>query len=189
MIMPTYKKILKLPLRISIAILLMGMLAKIMEWPNASNIMLFGFFSIGILYVFRFLKKPTRQFIDYTKLVLVVFWATNGIFRVLEFSYALFFQIISAIAFVTWFVMEGTAYFLDEDRRAKNSISQILWNCVLVLGTLGVISGSLLKLLNWDYAIHLFSFSITMIAAYILKDVFLPETQKKDEQSNGEYQL
>lgn len=189
MFMSTYKKILKLPLRIAIAVLLVGMLAKIMEWPQASNIMLFGFFAIGILYVFRFLKKPTRQFIDYTKLVLVVFWATNGIFRVLEFPYALFFQIISAIAFVTWFVMEGTAYFLDGDRRAKNSISQILWNCVLVLGTLGVISGSLLKLLNWDYAIHLLSLSITMIAAYILKDVFLPEVRKKEDRNSEEFQV
>lgn len=187
--MSNTKKILKLPLRISIGVLLFGMLAKILEWSFAKEIMLFGFTTIGILYVFRFLKKRERQFIDYTKLVLIVFWATNGIFRVLDFPYTLFFQIITAIAFVTWFILEGTAYFLDEDRRAKNSIGQILWNCLLVVGTLGVITGTILKVLDWAYAIHLLSLGITFIGAYVLKDVFVPSKNREEEQSNEEYQI
>ena len=187
--MSNVKKILKMPLRIAIAALLFGMLAKILEWPYAKEVMLFGFSAIGILYIFRFLKKKERQFIDYTKLVLIVFWATNGIFRVLDFPYTLFFQIITAIAFVTWFIMEGTAYFLDEDRRAKNSIGQILWNCLLVVGTLGVIAGTILKVLDWGYAIHLLSLGITLIGAYVLKDVFVPSEPREDEQNNEEFQL
>lgn len=187
--MSTHRKILKLPLRISIAVVLFGMLAKILEWPFAKEIMLFGFSVIAVLYTFRFLRKTQKQFIDYTKLVLIVFWATNGIFRVLDFPYTLFFQIVTAIAFITWFIMEGTAYFLDEDRRAKNSVAQILWNCILVLGTLGVITGSLLKIMDWDYAVHLLSLGITLIGAYILKDVFVPSSSKEDEQNNEEYQL
>ena len=96
---------------------------------------------------------------------------------------------MTAIAFLLWFIMEGTAYFLDEDRRAKNSLYHILWNCALVLGTLGVIAGSLLKILHWDYSLHLLSLGITMIAAYILKDVFVPETPKEDGHNHEEYQL
>ncbi len=187
--MSTYKKILKLPIRISIAILLMGMLAKILESFYADRIMLFGFFALGLLYMFRFLRKKQKQFIDYTKLVLVVFWVTNGIFRIVDFSYALFFQIVTVIAFIIWFVMEGAAYFLDEDRRAKNSTSQILWNCTLVLGTLGLISGSLLRILYWDYAIHILSLGITLIAAFILKDVFVPETSEEDQRNSEGLQL
>ncbi len=187
--MSTVKKKLKLPLRISIAVLLFGMLAKILEWPYAKEIMLLGFSTIGILYAIRFLKKAEKQFIDYTKLVLIVFWATNGIFRVLDFPYTLFFQIITAIAFVTWFILEGTAYFLDEDRRAKNSIGQVLWNCLLVAGTLGVIAGTILKVLDWDYAIHLLSLGITFIGAYVLKDIFVPAEPREEEQNNEEYQL
>ncbi len=187
--MSNVKKILKLPLRISIAVLLLGMLAKILEWSYAKEIMLLGFSAIGILYVFRFLKKSEKQFIDYTKLVLISFWATNGIFRVLDFPYTLFFQIITGIAFITWFIMEGTAYFLDEDRRAKNSIGQILWNCLLVIGTLGVIAGTILKVLDWDYAIHLLSLGITLIGAYVLKDAFVPPKPSEEEQNNEEFQL
>jgi hypothetical protein len=187
--MSNVKKILKLPLRISIAVLLFAMLAKILEWPYAKEVMLIGFSAIATLYVVRFLKKNQKQFIDYTKLVLIVFWATNGIFRVLDFPYTLFFQIITAIAFVTWFIMEGTAYFLDEDRRAKNSIGQILWNCLLVIGTLGVIGGTILKVLEWEYAIHLLSLGITLIGAYVLKDVFVPSQPREEEHNNEEYQL
>lgn len=183
--MSTVKKILKVPLRISLAILLSGILAKMLQWPYASKIVLTGFATLGLLYAIRFFTKTDKKILDYIKLVLVSFWSLYGVFTVMKFPYTLFFLTMTAIAFVLWFIMEGTAYFLDEDRRAQNSLHHILWNCALVLGTLGVISGSLLKILNWDYSLHLLSLGITMIAAYILKDVFLPETPKEDE----EYQL
>lgn len=187
--MSTYKKILKMPLRISLAILLSAIIAKMFEWPYAKDIILYGFVVVGFLYVIRFFKKPKKQFVDYIKLVLVSFWAIYGVLTILDFPYALFFLIIMAFTFVMWFVMEGTAYFLDDDRKAKNSTYQILWNFVLVLGTLGVISGSLLQILNWYYAIHLLSVGITVVAAYILKDVFVPESTNGDGHNNEEYQL
>jgi putative exporter of polyketide antibiotics len=183
------KKILKLPLRISLAILLFGLLAKMFEWPLATKTLLFGFASLGVLYVVRFIKKTDKEFLDYNKLALVSFWSLYGTFTVLNFPYTLFFLIMTALAFILWFVMEGTAYFLDEDRRTKNSLYHILWNFALVLATLGVISGSLLRILNWDYAIHILSIGITMIAAYILKDVFVPENPNDEEHNHEEFQL
>lgn len=183
--MSTNKKILKIPLRISLAILLSGILAKMLEWPYATKILLTGFAALGLLYALRFFAKTEKRVLDFIKLVLVSFWSLYGVFTVMNFPYTLFFLTMTSIAFVLWFIMEGTAYFLDEDRRAQNSLYHILWNCALVLGTLGVISGSLLKILHWDYSFHLLSLGITMIAAYILKDVFVPESPKEDE----EYQL
>jgi hypothetical protein len=141
------------------------------------------------LYAIRFIKKKEKQFIDFTKLALVTFFSLYGVFTILEFSYTLFFLILMAITFIMWFVMEGTAYFLDDDRRAKNTMYQILWNCALVIGTLGVISGCLLKILHWDYAVHILSIGLTIVAAYILKDIFVPEAPKQDEHNSEEYQL
>lgn len=187
--MTKYKKILKMPLRVSLAVLLSGIIAKMFEWPYAQEIIFYGFVVIGVLYAIRFIKKQEKQFIDYTKLALVSFFSLYGIFSILEFPYTLFFLILMAFTFVMWFVMEGTAYFLDEDRRSKNTTYQILWNCALVIGTLAVISGSLLRILHWDYAIHLLSIGVTIVVAYILKDVFVPETPKHDEHNNEEYQL
>lgn len=187
--MSTDKKILKLPLRISLAILLSGIIAKMLEWPYATKIVFVGFAALGLFYAIRFTVKAEKRFLDYIKLVLVSFWSLYGIFTVMNFPYTLFFLTMTAIAFVLWFVIEGTAYFLDEDRRTQNTLYHILWNCVLVIGTLGVISGSLLKILHWDYSFHLLSLGITLIMAYVLKDVFVPESDKEDEHNQGEYQL
>ncbi|WP_299536874.1 hypothetical protein [Ulvibacterium sp.] len=182
-------RVLKTPIRVSIAILLLGMLAQVLQLPYASEIMLFAFGAIGILYTIRFWKKMEKKFIDYVKLVLVVFWTTNGIFRILDFPYTIVFQVIIAVSFLTWFVMEGTAYFLDEDRKAKNSLSQILWNCAMVLGTLAIICGSLLKILHWDYAMPLFAGGIAIVGAYILKDVFPIKSLKNEDGNHEEFQL
>lgn len=187
--MPTTKKILTTPLRIAISFLLLGILSRILHAPFATEIIVSAFVTIGLLYPFRFWKKPDKQFLDYTKLVLVVFWATNGIFRALDFTYSLFFQIIIALSFLIWIILEGTAYFLDEDRKTKNTRTQVLWNCAMVIGTLAIIAGSLLNLLAWQFAIPLMVLGIIIIVAYILKDVFTKNKLEKNDRNNEEYQL
>jgi len=187
--MSTYKKILTMPLRLAIVVLLMGMLMKVLEWPMATQLMFVSFAVIGILYVFRFLKKTSRHFVDYVKVVLVFFWTTNGIFRIMDFPYTILFQVIIAISFVLWFILEGTAYFLDEDRRAKNSTKQLIWNFAMVAGTLAIIVGSILKILNWEFALPLLVCGIVILAAYILKDVFVADKIANEDRNNEEFQL
>ncbi|MGB5555434.1 MAG: hypothetical protein WBM83_12300 [Flavobacteriaceae bacterium] len=187
--MTTVKKILKTPLRIALALLLVGMSAKILQWPFAKEIMLLSFAAIGVLYSIRFFKKSQKHYIDYVKLILVLFWTTNGLLKLMSFPYTLFFQIVTAITFVIWFIMEGTAYFLDDDRRTKNSLSHIIWNFVLVIGTLSIICGSLLKLFYLEFSLHLLSLGITLVAAYILKDIFPPTHRSNEESNNEEFQL
>lgn len=183
------KKILKAPLRIAVAILLLGMLARIVQWPHAKIIVITGFASIVLLYTIRFWKKTEKKFLDYVKLVLIVFWTINGIFRMLDFPYTLFFQIVTGICFITWFIMEGTAYFMDEDRRSKNSSLQIWWNIAMVLGTLSIIIGGLMKILHWEFANVLLVAGILIVGLYILKDLFtVPEIEETDP-GNEEFLL
>lgn len=183
------KKILKTPLRISITIILLGMLLRILNWPHAPKIILVAFAATGILYIIRFWKKSEKLFLDYVKLVLVVFWAANGVLRALDFPYTLFVQIVIALSFLTWVVMEGTAYFLDEDRKAKNGKVQVIWNFTMVIGALAIIAGSLLNVLNWQFSIPLLVAGIALIAAYILKDLFSAPKMEKEDHSNEEFQL
>ncbi|AYN68201.1 hypothetical protein D1013_12865 [Euzebyella marina] len=187
--MPKKEKILKVPLRISMTVILLGMLLKILEWPYAIPIVLFGFANTGILYFFRFWNKSDRKFLDIVKLVLVLSWTTNGILRILDFQHTLFLQIIVGISFMTWFIMEGTAYFLDEDRKAKNQKIQVMWNFAMVVGALAIIAGSLLNVMNWKFAIPLLVLGITIIAAYILKDLFSAGKIENKDRNNEEYQL
>ena len=183
------KKILKAPLRISVALLLLGMIARIMEWPYAAQVVIAGLFAIGILYSIRFWNKEPKLFIDYVKLVLIVFWTANGLFRMMNFEYTLVFQIITGAAFVTWFIMEGTAYFMDEDRRAKNTSLQIWWNVAMVLGTLSIIAGSLMKVLQWEYATPLLVLGIAVVALYIVKDLFSTSKIEENDTGSEEFQL
>ena len=187
--MSTYKKILTMPLRVSIIVLLLGMLMKILEWPMATQVMFVSFAVTGVLYIVRFWKKAVKQFIDYVKLVLISFAATNGILNLMDFPYTIFFQVIIAISFVLWFILEGTAYFLDDDRRKKNSTVQLIWNLAMVAGTLAIIAGSILKIFNWEYALPLLILGVFVVAAYILKDVFVSEKIGHKDRNNEEFQL
>ncbi|MGI9550038.1 MAG: hypothetical protein ACR2MT_02470 [Aurantibacter sp.] len=183
------KKILGTPLRILIALFLIGILMRVLHWPYAKEVLMVSFFGIGVLYCFRFWKKQEKRFVDYVKLTLVIFWAANGIFRIMDFPYTLVFQVVIAVSFVTWFFLEGTAYFLDEDRRARNSIAQIVWNCAMVAGTLAIIAGSLLNILQWPFAIPLLVAGIAIVAVYILKDAFSTSKLEKEDRNNEEFQL
>ena len=184
--MGTEKKLLTTPLRVSLVILLIGVLMKILGGTYSSQIMFVAFLSIGILYTLRFWKKPKKLFLDYVKLTLVFFWTTNGIFRIMDLPYTIIFQIIIGITFVTWFIMEGSAYFMDDRRVSKNNTYQLLWNFAMVLGTMALIVGSLLKILHWEYSTHLLVLGVIIIASYILKDVFTNE-KVQEEDHNEEY--
>lgn len=181
------KKILKAPLRVSVAILLLGIIGRVMEWPYAAQIVITAFVAIGILYSIRFWKKQPKHFIDYVKLVLIVFSTADGLFEMMNFSYTIVFQTIIGAAFVTWFVMEGTAYFMDDDRRAKNTTVQIWWNIAMVMGTLSIIVGSLMKVLQWEFATPLLFTGIIVVALYIVKDLFVKT--EKSETANEEFQV
>ncbi len=183
------KKVLTLPLRTLSIALLIGVAMKILAWPMATEIMFFSFSTVGLLYGYRFWKKPTKQFMDYNKLLMVSFWAVNGIFNLMDLPYTLFFQAIIAISFILWFVLEGATYFINGDQKSKNKSLQLLWNLAMVLGTLAIISGSLLKILNWEYAIPLLAMGIAIVCAYIFRDTFVGSGLQNDESNNGEYQL
>ena len=183
--MENSKKAFKNQIRAALATLLIGMLMRILHWPYAAGIIFTSFVAILILYTIRFLKKEEKQSIDFIKMALVLFWTTNGLLRILDFPYTLFFQIGTALTFIAWFAMEGTAYFMGKDRKAKNSLIDIIWNCVMVIGVLTIILGGLMHLLSWAYAIPTLTIGLTIVASFILKDIFSPpKTQKKD--SNNE---
>lgn len=183
--MENSKKVLKNPLRAALATLLIGMLMKVLHWPYAAGIIFTSFAAILLLYAVRFLKKKDKKSIDFIKLSLVLFWTTNGLLRILDFQYTLIFQIGTGITFIAWFAMEGTAYFMDKNRKTQNSIADIIWNFVMVLGVLTIILGGLMHLLSWDYSIPTLTIGLTIVTSFILKDIFTaPKSQKKD--SNNE---
>ena len=72
-------KILTLPLRVALVILLYGALFKVMHWPYANILMLIGGVSIGLLYTIRFLNKEDKSKLDYVKIAIVLIWVFSYI--------------------------------------------------------------------------------------------------------------
>lgn len=187
--MNTTKKVLKTPLRVSLVTLLVGMVMRMLDLPYAAGILLSAFLSIAILYAIRFSKKENKKPVAYIKMILVLFWTTNGLLRIMDFPYTLIFQIGTAITFVTWFAMEGTAYFMDEDRKARNTMAEIFWNFAMVVGVLIIIGGGLMHLLEWEYSISTLTVGLTIVTAYILKDVFSPVNENAANENNKELHI
>ncbi len=183
------RKVLKTPLRISLVALLTGMVMRMLDWPYAAGVLFTSFLAIGILYLVRFGKKENKKPVAYIKMILVLFWTTNGLLRIMDFPYTLIFQIGTAITFITWFAMEGTAYFMDEDRKARNSLVEIIWNFAMVVGVLTIIGGGLMHLLGWEYSTTTLTAGLTIVTAYILKDVFSPTKETSKDENNKELQV
>ena len=104
------KKILTLPLRIALAILIVGSLLKIMHWPNGNLVMNIGFATIFILYPIRFWKKDLKTLIDWIKLGLALCWALNGILTIEKLPVKNILSNITLGLFMTWVLLEGISY-------------------------------------------------------------------------------
>lgn len=185
--MPHSQKILKNPLRIALATLLIGMAMQAINIPYSSGIILISFMAIMVMYGLRFKNKAQKKTIDIIKMALVLFWTTNGILNILNFQYTLIFQIGTALTFISWFALEGTAYFMDGERNGKNSIMEVVWNFVMVVGVLTIIMGSLMHLLNWNYSFPTITIGLTIVTAYILKDIFSPTKEETKDNDNTEF--
>ncbi|MDO1514485.1 hypothetical protein Q2T41_17670 [Maribacter confluentis] len=184
--MENSKKVYKNQIRAALATLLIGFLMRVLHWPYAAGIIFTSFAAILILYAVRFYKKEDKKPVDLIKMAMVLFWTTNGLLTILKFPYTLIFQIGTALTFIAWFAMEGTSYFMDKNRSIKNSLAEIIWNFVMVVGVLTIILGGLMHLLSWDYSIPTLTVGLTIVTSYILKDIFTSSKPHKEDDINNE---
>ncbi len=180
--MKVAKKVLKIPLRLSISVLFLGIIFKIQHnSAYADAIVVTALVAIAVLYTIRFWKKYKKIFLDYVKLVLVVFWCINVVFSVFHLAYGFVFETITFITFLTWAVLEGTAYFAEDGENSRVSLQHILWNSLMVLGSLAIVTGVLSKIIHWVYADSLLYVGFLSVAIYILRDTFTELLQNKDQ--------
>jgi len=163
--MENSKKAFRNPIRAAIATLLIGLVMRILHWPYSEGIIFISFAAILVLYAMRFARKEEKKTVDLIKMVLVLFWTTNGLLTILDFTHTLFFQIGTAFTFIAWFAMEGF---------------------VMVIGVITLICGGLMHLLSWTYSIPTLTLGLTIVTSYILKDIFTAPKRKEDDVNNEE---
>jgi len=184
--MENSKKAFRNPLRSAIAALFIGLAMRILHWPFSKGVIFISFAAILVLYAIRFSRKKEKKAVDLIKMALVLFWATNGLLTILDYAHTLFFQIGTAFTFIVWFAMEGTSYFMSKDRNVKNSMTEIIWNFVMVIGVITLICGGLMHLLSWEYSIPTLTLGLTIVTSYILKDIFTAPKNNEDDINNEE---
>lgn len=166
-------KILTLPLRAALVILLYGALFKVMHWPYAQTLMLYGSIAILILYSIRFLFKKEKQRLDFIKLGLVLIWVFSyiiNVFHLLNMPYVL--EIVLLGLFVWWFIEEGLTYFIRR-KLVDNGFIKFFYYGLSITSLALIIIGSLFKVQHWPYGSIMFTFGILLLSFMLVVDYFV----------------
>ncbi len=157
-------KILTSPIRISIAVLIIGILFKIMHWPYGNIIITVAFSSISILYIFRFLNKTNKKWLDYAKLLLVVSFSIRGIFVILHLPFKDVLNIVALIAVIGWLALGGYKDYYGSKTKS-------LWQNMVGIGAVVIFVGALFKIMHWPGASIMLVFGLCLVALYYLISV------------------
>jgi hypothetical protein len=143
------KKILTVPLRISVAFICIGALLIIQHWPFGKVLVTAAFGTILILYPIRFYKKNKIALPDIIALMLVCSWSLHGIFTVLHLPFRIIFTIIAIASLITWSALKGIEKYSSGKAENKgNFFSILLFGCAAFF----ILAGVAFKILHWPYA-------------------------------------
>jgi len=172
---PKHKdKKLRAPLRISISVLIAGLLFKIQHWPGANIIIVSSFSAIGILYLVRFIYKPQKKPIDYIKVILVLSWSINGVVTVLHLPYHVIFKLVTPATFLIWVFLEGLSYF-NEEKNMTQSKRQYILNGLYSVAVVLTMFGIIFKIMHWPGAVPVLIGGVGLAALSFFADMMLQE--------------
>jgi len=135
-------------LRLSIAIAILGILFKVMHWPYGWAVHITGILGIAIFYTLRVVQKPPRTFLDYSRLALLIFFLLHYAFRVYHLPYGFIFLYIRDVLFIR--------KDFEEDEHGKNVISSrktAIAYLLYSIAAFGIVTGVLFKILHWEFGL------------------------------------
>jgi hypothetical protein len=172
------EKFLTVPLRISVAVVAIGMLLKILHLEGADLVVLAGFAAIVLMYPFRFYKKGHKILLDYIKISFVLSFCANRIFAVLHLSYREITGYVSLISFVLWLCLEGNDYVFGKKGAGAKPIN-IASSSATIAAILIIVAGIIFKIMHIEYADVLLVIGIIGCSLWILKEVFEKRSPNK----------
>lgn len=171
-------KILTFPLRIALIVLIFGVLFKVMHWSYASQLLLIGSVSIGLLYTIRFFYKREKSKLDYVKLALILLWVFNYLIKVFHLFYVPYiFEILLLILIIYWFIVEGMSYFINRKFK-KNRFLKVVYYILIGLTMFAQFLGIIFKIQHWPYGSLLFIIGILMLNILLIFDYFLVDRKE-----------
>jgi CBS domain containing-hemolysin-like protein len=146
-------------LRISIAVLILGILFKILHLNYTAIVFISGAIGIIVFYTVRFFQKQPKELLDYSKLFLVIAFVIQYVLQVFHWSFGGIFQRIAQIAFVifmilyvrdVFFLKDEGEEFKDSESRKKATNKKLNYFLYGIAG-LGIIVGAQFKILHWEF--------------------------------------
>ncbi|WP_422350077.1 GldL-related protein [Flagellimonas sp.] len=147
-------------LRLSISIAILGILFKILHWPFAPTILAAGIVGIGVFYAIRFYQKRRKTLMDYSKLALVITFLLHYSFRIFHLAYGTIFTytfqccllVFLILYFKDVFFSSGQSTLETTDNKESKTKYQLKYFLYALAGV-GIIVGSIVKILHWQFGI------------------------------------
>lgn len=153
------KQKVRLCLRLSISIAILGILFKILHWMFAAQILISGCVGIAIFYALHFYQKQPKEILDYSRLALVIFFLFHYVIRVFHLPYGSIFQTLFQLSFVFFLVLHIRDVLFSKQKIEENSHHKeqvkteykLLTYLLYGIAAFGVVLGSLFKILHWNF--------------------------------------
>ena len=162
-------------LNISILLFLYGSLAGIMSWTFHYELRLVGLIGVLITYVILFLQRGHKRIADYIQVILIIIWVGLYCLLLLVDIPLSPYNWIANLAVFFWLLMEfilpkakGEGLFSGLNRFDITSL------VLMALGFLGIMVGSLFKMLSLNFAIQLIIIGFACFGVFLLKSIISP---------------
>lgn len=173
--MQSKHKILTLPIRLALIVLIIGALFKVMHWPYSKELMLIGGGLVSTLYTIRFLFKKQKNRMDYVKIAFVLLWLSSYLINVFHiYSLPYVFNILIVGLFIWWFIEEGLNYFKNRKHKVGGAF-RIIYYLFCYLTFIAMFLGILIKILHWPYGSLVFTIGVLSLCLLIIIDYFVVE--------------
>ncbi len=154
------KQKVRLFLRLSMSVTLIGILFKILHYAFAAELLVIGVIGIALFYGITFYQNQHKTVLDYAKVFLLVSFLTHYLFRIFHLQFGHIFTFIfqgALLLFIIAYVMDvlsdSNASDGDEDRSEPTSKRNKVTTLLQTFAGICIISGAFLKILHWQIGI------------------------------------
>ena len=162
-------KILAIPLKLLIAVFLIGALFKLQHYPGADVLLSIGLLGIAALYPVRFARKSSKRVKDYIKVLFVVVFAVWNWINLMHIPFPVYFR--TGLNIILWALLlsEGFDFFYFKNWEYPRPV----WLLVPVIAGILIGVGMYFKLHHNPYAAELLITGLVSMALWFSKDAFL----------------
>ena len=172
------KKKFSLAISISVAVMLMGMLLKIIHYPFAALTVLTGQCLISLFYILRFISRTDKNALSIIKLVFVLSYCITGALNILDWPYSAPLKIIYLFALVIWAVLEVFHYYKFGEFSFSMNVQKFP---TLYIGAALVIVGAMFKIQHWPSSSVMLTCGFVLVAFSFVWDVLKGRKSKEEE--------